>query len=311
MNITKPIIIFGCQRSGTTFLGSLLGANTACICVPEFSSKFIFLDKPTVDFPVSEIAKDWRFRLWRLPQQKLMECDSLIGHSSSIVIDRLVKLYGAEIAQKRFDCWVDHTPENVEYLDKILAVFPHAKFLHLVRDGRGVFASFKSLYWGPSTPILASQFWSGKVGLGLAAEDYLGKNRVKRVIYEDLLANPEAVLKELCEFVELKFQKEMLEGNGLIVPEYTRKQHELVGQRADPARGSSWRKKLSAREIEIFENKAGGYLNYLGYENIFRGNARRPSIYESISQKIKDAFNYHVRARLTLRQKISSIIKER
>ena len=279
----RTIFIGGCDRSGTTLLGSMLGGAKNCIATPESQFKTAILPycrkkDGTVDVRLASrrIVKHWRFKLWGLRES---DYDWVLQISSSYseLIGNLVKAYAIKIGKTDAIVWIDHTPNNLQYAETLLNFFPEAKFVHIVRDGRAGAASVIPLDWGPNTIIHAAHWWVERIAFGLAAESFLGPQRIIRVKYEDLLRKPEIILHQLCNFFDIKFNPEMLEGKGFIPPQYTRSQHRLIGRKPDLTRLEAWRTKLSSREIEIFEALTGDFLVYLGYKPLYGILAKGPN----------------------------------
>ena len=98
-------------------------------------------------------------------------------------------------------------------------------FLHIVRDGRAVAASWIPLTWGPNTVVGAARQWMMHMAGGLAAEQSLPSAQVRSVRYETLVSEPDAVMGERCARLDLPFRAAMTEGKGFQVPAYTRNQH--------------------------------------------------------------------------------------
>jgi hypothetical protein len=140
-----------------------------------------------------------------------------------------------------------------------------ARFIHLVRDGRGVAASVIPLDWGPNTVQRAAHWWTERICYGLAAEGYL-QDRALRVSFEDIVTTPEGTLRELCSFLEIPYESAMLEASGFDVPAFTRAQHHLVGEAPDPSRAVAWKSHLTTRQVEMFEALTGDLLVALGYD---------------------------------------------
>jgi hypothetical protein len=149
----------------------------------------------------------------------------------------------------------------------------------LVRDGRGVAASVLPLDWGPNDVLRAADYWMARCAVGLAAELQLGPDRVMRVRYEDLLANPEKTLRGIATFAGLDYEPAMARGTGHWPNRYNERQHRLVGQPPDQSRAESWQQSLTPRQIEIFESAAGEFLETLGYQPEYGIHAQpaRPS----------------------------------
>lgn len=293
----RVIFIGGCDRSGTTILGSLLGEAEGVIVTPESQFKSdayrLVLAGELKDYSElnSYIENHWRYRLWNVAGSALVEPEgkqheaTLAEYTSENIIAR-VKAYGLS-GDRRPIAWVDHTPRNLHDIYLLKQLFPAAKFLHVVRDGRGVAASVLPLDWGPNTASQAARWWGARLTPGLAAES-AWPTCVRRVSYEKLITEPEATLRDLCGFLGLDFSAAMFSGSGFSVPRFTSRQHALVGTGLDRSRIDAWRNSLSDREREIFEAEVGGILHALGYPLDFKGSARLRNFSERVSDKARE-----------------------
>ena len=304
----RPIFIGGCDRSGTTLLGSLLGRHPECVTVPEshFKTDHLMQIDPkdeTYDL-VQRIKEDARFRLWSI-NLDVTAIAELADLSYSALIERFACLFGENHGKPACELWVDHTPNNIRYATNLLELFPKSKMIHIVRDGRAVAASIMPLIWGPNVMTTAARWWFENVAQGLAAESYWS-SRIQRVHYEDLIQAPNETLKLLCEFAGIEFHINMVEKVDLDIPCYAVGQHDLVGQRPDASRINAWEQKLSPRQIEIFEGMTGEFLGNLGYELKYGLRARVPSWTErrlsDLRQECKRVIN-----RFRMRRKVESI----
>ena len=82
--------------------------------------------------------------------------------------------------------------------------------MHIVRDGRDVVPSILGMSFGPDRFAEAVLFWQRRVEQGLAGGAALGPERYREIRYEALVADPEAVLRDLCPFLGLEYSAEML-----------------------------------------------------------------------------------------------------
>jgi hypothetical protein len=288
--IEREIFIGGCGRSGTTLLGAILGAHSDCVCPPESHFKIGVLrtcraEDGTIDLEeaLSFIRMHWRFKLWNL------EVDPRRAPDSSYA--DLLRWLVASYAQDRGmdgGTWVDHTPENVNYAPLLLELFPEAKLVHIVRDGRAVANSILPLDWGPNTVIEAAPWWRETVREGLALEETLPADQIVRVTYEDLVYEPEPTVRRLCEGLGLAYEPAMLEADGFRPPGYTAGQHELIGERPQPQRAVRWRRTLTDRQVEIFESLAADLLSRLGYELLYGPEAEPPTLWERSGAAVKE-----------------------
>ena len=294
--IENAVFIGGCARAGTTLLGSMLGGHSTAVCVPESQFKVGLLrDKRLIDRDqaLRFLKRHWRFKLWDMP----VETEDLPNHGEldrTGIMRRLCEMYGERHDRAGRAVWVDHTPHNIRHCKLLADRFPGSKFVHIIRDGRAVAASVIPLDWGPNNIIEAAHFWIEQTAYGLAAEDNFGPERIHRVYYEQLVTEPERVMRELSAFIGWEFEPGLLEGNGFTPPGYTTHQHQLVGKRPDPSRINAWQKKFSPRDHEIFESLTEDFLDYLGYKRMFEFPARPATSIEKIRIKAAGLFRKEI-----------------
>jgi hypothetical protein len=119
----------------------------------------------------------------------------------------------------------EQTPNNIYYLHEILEYFPDAKVINMVRDQRDVLLSqknkWKRRFLGASAiplseairsyinyhPLLTAKVWNSSLE---HSTQFIGNSRIKVIKFEELLVDYESVIKELCKFMQINFQEEML-----------------------------------------------------------------------------------------------------
>jgi hypothetical protein len=274
----RPIFIAGCDRSGTTLLGDMLGNSRWSITTPE--SQFIhdlFIQIGLGSFTSSEQAANWllnhfRYVAWDLPLSAAELAGLIVLEKPRLTIENLIGAYVQHnhAGKTGADVWIDHTPDNFRYQTMLKRYFPEARFIHMVRDGRAVCASIKPLPWGPNNAYMASRHWATRMQEALTVEVAEGNNCL-RVRFEDLLSNAVQTIHTICEFIDLPFESTLIIGGGLVLPEFTRTQHSLVGKPLDQSRAMDWQQKLSRKEIRDFESYplAHTLLARMGYETVF------------------------------------------
>jgi hypothetical protein len=96
--------------------------------------------------------------------------------------------------------WVEKTPYNEQFADVIFSFWPNAKCLHIIRDPRDNYASYKKKQteWQPEH--FAYSWWRS-FDAGRHNEIRFGKDRYRIIRYEDLVRSPEIKIKELTEFI--------------------------------------------------------------------------------------------------------------
>lgn len=165
--------------------------------------------------------------------------------------------------------WGDKTPFYTPDIDLLWSIFPEAKIIHLVRDGRDVVVSQKSIEWlGNSIPRLAAD-WRWKTTICHKVGSVRGGGQFLEVKYEDLVRETETTLRRICRFLAEDYSPEMLnyhETAKTEVPETSLRWHKDSVRRPDPTKLGVWRKRLSKADRIIFEQIAGDTLEMFGYE---------------------------------------------
>jgi hypothetical protein len=170
--------------------------------------------------------------------------------------------------------WIDHTPMYAEFATDTLAVmFPDARFLHLVRDGRSVVSSmlnsgFKS--WWARNFFLACATWVVFARRGLALEEAYPE-RTLRVRHEDIVNDPSRVVAEVLDFIGLPDDErpakflEINRVNSSFDNDDGKKIQDVKDTRAlKLRRWSSW----GRMRILIFRWIAGRTMRTLGYSDV-------------------------------------------
>ncbi len=172
----------------------------------------------------------------------------------------------------------EQTPRNVFFAEAILKAYPHAQFVHMVRDPRAVLASQKSKWrlkflggdsipklevirmWTNYHPITLSKLWSNANSLAKKHESH---ERFHVIKFEKLLEAPELTLRNLCQSLGIEFQDKMLD------IEHIGSSHQ---HNKSPATGisnatvESWKKNLSSAEQLVSEKLCATTMSHYGYE---------------------------------------------
>jgi hypothetical protein len=224
-----------------------------------------------------QVGSHHQFRHWKVALPERVPVGSASG-TVATWYGELVRRFGEEHGRPDFDCWVSHSPANIRHVASLRRLFPEARFIHIVRDGRGVAASARGVFPGIRTIKQAALLWAERLAHGLAAERH-SPDVVHRIHYEDLVREPAATMREIAGFLELTYEEGMLRGDG-----FQPGGNNLVGEPPDPSRASAWRSSLSRRDIELFEFYSGELLEYLGYE--MTTSPLPPTARERVSQEL-------------------------
>jgi hypothetical protein len=131
--INRPIIILGFHRSGTTLLGNL------------------FREHPDVAFWM-EPRHVWMHHFMYRRLDVLAAADA-----TPRVIRQIHRDFGRFLAQSGRSRFAEKTPSNMVRLPFVRAVFPDAKVIHIIRDGRAATASTVRVLSRPPKPEIVKR----------------------------------------------------------------------------------------------------------------------------------------------------------
>jgi Sulfotransferase family len=266
----------GCGRSGTTLIRVMFDAHPM-MAIPSGTGliKRLAEDRALYERPDgfdverfgAEEVVSGRFSSWGLGPEDLRA--SLADPRPVDLPDAVRRVYATFAATQRKPRYGNKSHGYVLAIPLIASVFPEARFVHIVRDGRNVALSLMEVPFGPSRIEAAARFWRRRVHQGRSDGRQLGPSRYREVRYEDLVADPAGVLPTLCEFLDLPFDPSMLryyEKQARVA--HTLKYPEIHRNLAEPPKPNvrDWRNVLDKRDLAKFEAVAGSTLRDFGYE---------------------------------------------
>jgi hypothetical protein len=161
----------------------------------------------------------------------------------------------------------DKTPAYVQHIRVLADIFPEARFVHLIRDGRNVALSLAEVNWGPSDVLDAALQWRERVLRGRQAGAEVGAHRYLEVRYERLVDEPEPILREVSGFVDLTFDEAMLRHSETAAERIPGRPDGLHRRAATaPVAIRDWRQDMARADLEAVEAGVGDLLTELGYE---------------------------------------------
>lgn len=272
----SPVLIIGTERSGSNLLRLILNAHPA-IAVPHpphFMHYLAPLEASYGDLRREEnrrIAVRDALTLLNThinPWEHAIDEDVVVataGPSMFGITAAIYEEYRRATGRPRWGC---KSTFMVEYVDQVLADYPAARFIWLVRDPRDVAASAKRAVFGPCHPYLTGALWLRQQRLGLAALERHGPGVVHLLRYEDLVARPEEEIGKLCTFLGEPVEPAML------------RPHRSAAARRTAGLSASWRntgrpisetsvgryrRALTPAERRQVERVAGPMMERLGY----------------------------------------------
>jgi hypothetical protein len=273
--MADPFFIVGNDRSGTTMLRLILDRGPDAAVPPEsmFLTDFAAAfdaggprDGRAAARLMHEVWEHPKVRLWDLPPRPPDVPRELSGQDAyRFIAAAPFEAYAARHGKRR---WGDKTPHYVHHVDHLLRLWPRARFVVLVRDGRDVALSLRRMPFGPNNAWAAAQWWARGIRAGTRAQrEHPGAVLTMR--YEDLAQRPQDEVRRLCAFLELSYADDMLALDqvdpALIVPDQAAWFPTLFNG-INTSAVERWRREMSRRDQRVFAALAGAELEQLGYE---------------------------------------------
>jgi len=164
--------------------------------------------------------------------------------------------------------WGDKTPRYRNYISKLVELFPGAKFIMLLRDGRDTALSTYTVPFGPNYVADCAMLWKNSIKASRKGASKIPSQCYMELRYEDLIEDPEKYLKQVCEFLGEAYEPEMLEfhrGSTKLVPEWEKSWHAQTSGSLTSRNIGKWRTQFSPKEIKLIEILSGDELVRNGY----------------------------------------------
>jgi omega-hydroxy-beta-dihydromenaquinone-9 sulfotransferase len=293
----KPVIfVTGASRSGTTLLSFVLRNHSAVFGLRELQyfgqawdprdGRRRFAEREAIEAAANMLARQEHGALTSVTGgAHRREAAAVVSRLGPAGMDP-AELYAAVVnglaaaAGKSIAC--EQTPRNIFYARALLELYPAAHVVHIVRDPRAVMASQKKRWqrrrlssspsrvpryeslrvWVNYHPYTIARLWSHATAEALALEAH---PRVTLVRFEDLVREPEATVRRLCERIGLGYEPRMLEVGQVNSSHRTSAGGTRRGLHSDAI--DQWRDVLSPAEIDITESMCASWMRRLGYES--------------------------------------------
>jgi Sulfotransferase family len=208
---SSPVFIIGSPRSGTTILARSLAEHSA-FWTSEESHFLSRLVESAGDIYASGLEGHLQSWIWA---QGVGRAEFLAYLGTGVNA-----LFTSRSNGRR---WVEHTPYYLEIAGPLAEMFPEARFLHMLRDGRRVVHSMLHLLDRPRLVVgrarsrgprvgrwgqdfrAACRLWASSVE---AASAFVSQHpeRARTVVHERLVTDPETGFRELFEFLEVDWE---------------------------------------------------------------------------------------------------------
>ena len=291
----RACFIAGQAKSGTTLLAALLDNHPALLVLPQETAyfptvlkkyreadrrrQFDYLTKESFSRVLFGGEPKWREHEYRdFPQQEFRETFERIAfapaNSKRDLLGLMAEAYAGTVGVSldRIKCWIEKTPANRNHVDEIFTRFPNAKLLVTLRDPRAILATQIALEKTRQTKRLSVYYviahW--RAAARLARRVRAGDVAGLFVQFEQLVSEPAAVMKNVCDYLEINFDPEIVLNPTKIGEPWggnSAAQIPFSKVSAEPA--SRWEKELSEDEVGWVEWHCRDLMPEFGYEPRF------------------------------------------
>ena len=281
-----PVFVVGGPRSGTTLLSAMLAAHPAFDCGPETHclSRWARLgprergrildpgdwpERATRYVASLSLGKKPVYPMYGLTRDDLSSDLAARGPSVAALLESLTAQRARRANVPR---WVEKTPRHLEVPELIMQAWPDARIVRIVRDPRDAAVSLTRVPFGTES-LLTNLSVLARMNEA-AAGFYRTANSTYTLRYEDLIADPEAELTRLCDFIGEPFDAAMIEGreaSGGVAAEHVWWKGDVTGP-LDPSRSGGWTERMPERIQHYAALNLGEMLEEHGY-----GTAAEPA----------------------------------
>ena len=293
-----PIFIMGAPRSGTELIRAILNGHSDI----HISSETHYFDDLRPRLPpgkLSPLDREDAFRYFSalrtypyghedpstLTDIAVDDEFRMLAENFGESADAIFTAYcRSQQAARGKAVWGEKTPRHLFRSRDILAAFPTAKLLVMIRDPRGVVASYRdwndrlfkrgqtdAFSWESigreaarrrmsySLTVIAL-LWRSAANTALRLNRGLGARRIFVCKFEDLLADPELIINDITKWIGVRYETCML-NIGVVNSSYV----EYSAQGFDTTIADRWRVRLTPDEIAYVDWLAGPTATRLGY----------------------------------------------
>ncbi|HEV2966296.1 MAG TPA: sulfotransferase [Chthoniobacterales bacterium] len=288
----RACFIAGQAKSGTTLVAALLDNHPELLALPQETAYFPTLLKKygsagrraQFDYLTNESFSrvlfggepKWREHEYKdFPQRKFLETFERIAfdpaNAQRDLLALMAEAYAATIGTPldQIKRWIEKTPANRNHADEIFARFSDSKLLVTLRDPRAILATQIALEKTRKTKRFSVYYviahW--RVAAKLARRVRAGDLPGLFVQFEQLVSEPARVMKDVCDYLEIQFDPEVvLTPTKIGEPWGGNSAARIAFSQVSAEPAARWQKELSEEEIGWVEWHCRDLMPEFGYE---------------------------------------------
>ena len=288
----RVCFIAGQAKSGTTLVAALLDNHPELLALPQETAYFPTLLKKygsagrraQFDYLTNESFSrvlfggepKWREHEYKdFPQRKFLETFERIAfdpaNAQRDLLALMAEAYAATIGTPldQIKRWIEKTPANRNHADEIFARFSDSKLLVTLRDPRAILATQIALEKTRKTKRFSVYYviahW--RVAAKLARRVRAGDLPGLFVQFEQLVSEPARVMKDVCDYLEIQFDPEVvLTPTKIGEPWGGNSAARIAFSQVSAEPAARWQKELSEEEIGWVEWHCRDLMPEFGYE---------------------------------------------
>jgi hypothetical protein len=288
-----PIFICGHPKSGTSLVRAILDSHPQLVVYPEetiFFRRFLpqsadlykdsrlelaeryliqifswnrqnpppsqagYLDRDYTEISFAEVRENMR----QLVERK----NDHIGD----ILSAAVLAYGLVCAKitPSTQYWVEKSPYNEYFAKQIYTWWPEAKCIHVIRDPRDNYASYRRKHPDWSAEFFSAN-WNRSTEAGIQNQEQFGDDNYYLIRYEDLVQSPDSSLENLSSFLHIEHDSTLTSptragqqwsGNSMFADQFQSISTSPIGR---------WVENLTMPEATVIEMMTKPFMHKLGY----------------------------------------------
>jgi hypothetical protein len=284
-NVTQPVFVIGAPYSGAEEVGRALkispGFHVTIGQQVVLQAVYGFARRPSLysgrGTAAAAVIRDAFAQGWQIGPASCLDCTPQCRSAAGL---RQAEV-GPCVEQRGLSRFGDTTPDLLYCAEALIAAFPDALIVQVVRDGRDAVAAMLAdqvamSWFRPSVVNIETEFpnpfygvedesdrltwpslspagqcalrWRGAIRLAARLRKSLTPDQLKTLRYEDMARDPGAAAAALTEFI----------GSKIAAPV-------TPGMKRAAREQNAWRRSLSYSQLADIEKVAGEELRRLGY----------------------------------------------